>query len=298
MTKKTIILLTLLLSGFSCFSQESKPDKLTVVSIIQGIFDALRNNDSTGLHSLFTDNAAFETVVSKNNSPVKIHESKNEFIETIGKKRRQKWDERIGDYHLTISGNCAVCIMDYAFYLNDSLHHCGINNFELLKSGDRWKIDKITDTRQTTGCLEIPPNSLISRENLTYDTLSINTFLNNWHKAAAKADEVVFFDAIDENGIYIGTDATECWNRQEFYNWALKYFERETAWDFTPVSRNIYFSTDGKTVWFNELLDTWMGVCRGSGTLHLSTSGWKIDQYHLSVTVPNDKINKFIELIK
>jgi len=265
---------------------------------MQDIFDAMRNNDSTGLHSLFTDNAAFETVVSKDNSPVKIHESKNEFIETIGKKRRQKWDERIGDYHLTISGNYAVCIMDYAFYLNDTLLHCGINNFELLKMSDGWKIDKITDTRQTTGCLEIPPNALISRENLTYDTLSINTFLNNWHQAAAKADELVFFDSMDENGIYIGTDATECWSRQEFYDWALKYFDRETAWDFTPVSMNIYFSKDGKTVWFNELLDTWMGVCRGSGTLHLSTSGWKIDQYHLSVTVPNEKIKDFIELLK
>jgi hypothetical protein len=298
MTKKTVLFFAILLSCFQSFSQESKVDKMAITSLIQRLFDAMHSSDSTGLSSLFTENAAIETVASKNNIPVKTQESKNGFIAAVAKKHLQTWEERTGDYHLTISGNYAVCIMDYAFYLNDSLHHCGINNFELLKSGENWKIDKITDTRQTTGCCEVPANSILERENLTHDTLSVNIFLNNWHQAAAKADELVFFDSMDENGIYIGTDATECWSRQEFYDWALKYFDRETAWDFRPVSRNIYFSKDGKTVWFNELLDTWMGVCRGSGTLHAGTNGWKIDQYHLSVTVPNEKIKDFIELLK
>ncbi len=298
MTKKSIFFLALLLACFQGISQESKVDKLAITSLIQKLFDAMHSNDSTGLRSLFTENATIVTVTSKSNIPFKTQVSKNSFNDGVGKKHLQTWEERTGDYHLTMSGNFAVCIMNYTFYLNDSLHHCGINNFELLKSGDSWKIDKITDTRQTTGCSEIPSNSIFERENLTHDTLSINTFLNDWHKAAAKADELVFFDAMDENGIYIGTDATECWNRQEFYDWSLKYFQRETAWDFTPTSRNIYFSKDGTTAWFNELLDTWMGVCRGSGTLHLGTEGWKIDQYHLSVTVPNARIKDFIELLK
>jgi hypothetical protein len=40
-----------------------------------------------------------------------------------------------------------------------------------------------------------------------------------------------------------------------------------------------------------------MGVCRGSGILENTAQGWKIQQYHLSVTVPNDLIRDFITLV-
>ncbi|MBT1704837.1 nuclear transport factor 2 family protein [Fulvivirgaceae bacterium PWU20] len=39
-----------------------------------------------------------------------------------------------------------------------------------------------------------------------------------------------------------------------------------------------------------------MGTCRGSGILRKGPQGWKIEQYHLSVTVPNDIMQRFIQL--
>jgi hypothetical protein len=41
-----------------------------------------------------------------------------------------------------------------------------------------------------------------------------------------------------------------------------------------------------------------MGVCRGSGIVKKTPNGWKIEQYHLSVTVPNEIIKDFITLVK
>jgi hypothetical protein len=40
-----------------------------------------------------------------------------------------------------------------------------------------------------------------------------------------------------------------------------------------------------------------MGTCRGSGILEKSGTQWKISQYHLSVTVPNEIIGDFIKLV-
>ncbi|HMV90622.1 MAG TPA: nuclear transport factor 2 family protein [Cyclobacteriaceae bacterium] len=40
-----------------------------------------------------------------------------------------------------------------------------------------------------------------------------------------------------------------------------------------------------------------MGVCRGSGILEKTPKGWQIQQYHLSVTVPNDLVRDFITLV-
>jgi hypothetical protein len=56
-------------------------------------------------------------------------------------------------------------------------------------------------------------------------------------------------------------------------------------------------TTDGEVAWFSELLTTWMGVCRGSGIVVQTPNGWRIAQYHLSVTVPNEIIGDFLKLI-
>jgi hypothetical protein len=125
----------------------------------------------------------------------------------------------------------------------------------------------------------------------------LHQFINNWHEAAAKADAKTFFGSLSENSIYIGTDASERWTKKEFVSFAKPYFDRGKAWDFKPYDRDLHLSPDGQYVWFSELLTTWMGVCRGSGILVKTPNGWAIEQYHLSVTVPNDVIKDFITLV-
>jgi len=135
-------------------------------------------------------------------------------------------------------------------------------------------------------------------ESTAQNEQAITAFLDAWHVAAAKADSTGFFGVMSDSSIYIGTDATERWTKQEFMKFAMPYFRKGKAWDFKPYDRDIHFSSDGKLVWFSELLTTWMGVCRGSGIIRFDGSEWKIDQYHLSVTVPNDIVRDFISLVE
>jgi hypothetical protein len=123
----------------------------------------------------------------------------------------------------------------------------------------------------------------------------IDDQLDKWHRAAATGNAEGFFGLMADNSLYIGTDSWERWTKEEFYQFAKPYFDRGKAWDFIPSDRRIDFSKDGKTLWFSELLATWMGTCRGSGVMIREKSGWKLVQYHLSVTVPNEKIQHFIE---
>ncbi|HPM31500.1 MAG TPA: nuclear transport factor 2 family protein [Chryseolinea sp.] len=127
---------------------------------------------------------------------------------------------------------------------------------------------------------------------------TINTFLDQWHQAASSANADIFFGSIADDGIYIGTADHERWTKSEFITFAKPFFDRGKAWDFKSYERNVHVTSDGQIAWFSELLTTWMGVCRGSGILHKTATGWKIDQYHLSVTVPNEIIKDFITLVK
>jgi len=124
----------------------------------------------------------------------------------------------------------------------------------------------------------------------------INQFLDNWHHAAAVADEDSFFGSMTADARYIGTDESENWQRDELRKWAKSAFEKDSAWDFKKKERHIYMYSDQKLAWFDETLDTWMGICRGSGVVILTKDGWKIQQYILSVAVPNHKIESYLDL--
>jgi len=125
----------------------------------------------------------------------------------------------------------------------------------------------------------------------------LNKFMDNWHHAAAVADEDIFFGSLDSNAVYLGTDPGERWLKHEFMEWGMKYFQRDTAWSFTPYNRIWEFSDDMQYAWFDELLETHMGICRGSGVLKKYTDGWKIKQYNLALTLPNNKMNEFRKLV-
>ncbi len=126
----------------------------------------------------------------------------------------------------------------------------------------------------------------------------IDTRLDSWHKAAQDADYFNYFDLLDSVSVYIGTDANEVWNKEQFSAFSKPYFDKGKAWSFKALERNIYFSKSTDVVWFDELLDTWMGLCRGSGVLEKTNNKWKIKHYILSVTVPNDNMNEVIKIKK
>jgi ketosteroid isomerase-like protein len=124
----------------------------------------------------------------------------------------------------------------------------------------------------------------------------INTTLDAWHKAAADAKFDAYFNLMTADAVFIGTDATENWNKKEFEIYAKPHFDKGKAWSFTAIERHVYFDKSGKTAWFDELLNTQMRICRGSGVLVKIGNEWKIQHYVLSMTIPNDNSSEVIKI--
>lgn len=134
--------------------------------------------------------------------------------------------------------------------------------------------------------------------NVQDEKSQINTMLDTWHKSASEANFETYFGAMTNKSIFIGTDASENWNITEFKEFSKPYFDKGTAWDFMPLERNMYVYKNGKIAWFDELLDTWMGVCRGSGVLKKNEGIWEIEHYVLSLTIPNENIKSIQKINK
>lgn len=126
----------------------------------------------------------------------------------------------------------------------------------------------------------------------------INGVLDAWHKAAAEADFEAYFDKMTKDGVFLGTDATENWQNQEFKDYSKPHFDNGRAWSFTAVERNIYLNETESFAWFDELLDTQMKLCRGSGVLQKVNGTWKITHYVLSIAVPNENVAELISIKK
>ena len=281
---KNIFLLLLLIS-FSSTTFSQTEEEQAVIEVIQNMFDAMRAGDSTALRKTFHPTIRLQsTVTDKEGIPKLVNGDIEKFIEAVGTPHDDMWDEKIWGYEVKVEDNLATAWTPYTFYVGKRMSHCGVNAFHLYKGIKGWKITQITDTRSKQDCQRDP-------------TDEVNTLLDNWHKAAANADEDVFFGSMSEDAIYLGTDATERWERDEMKKLMKAIFERETAWDFKVKMRAVYLSDDKHMAWFEEALNTWMGECRGSGVVQKTDEGWKIKHYNLALAVPNDKMDGVMKLI-
>jgi SnoaL-like domain len=133
----------------------------------------------------------------------------------------------------------------------------------------------------------------------------INAFLDRWHHAAAVADETAYFAAMDSGAVYLGTDPGERWSKQAFHEWARPQFASGSAWAFTPVGRQVTVAPSGDIAWFDEKLkwfdtrlNAWMGGLRGSGVVRHTPDGWRIEQYNLTMELPNDRLGDVVHLLR
>lgn len=121
---------------------------------------------------------------------------------------------------------------------------------------------------------------------VTPDEAAAGKILDDWHDAAAKADEGRYFGHFAPDAVFLGTDATERWDLAAFRAFAHPYFAKGKAWTFVPSGRHLAVTGDWAV--FDELLASESyGTCRGSGVLHKIAGVWKIVQYDLSIPVPN-----------
>ena len=103
---------------------------------------------------------------------------------------------------------------------------------------------------------------------------------------------------MDASFIFLGTAPGERWNKEDFSKFSKPYFDKGKAWDFKCIKRDWVIKKRSKVIWFDEILDTWMDSCRGSGILIKRKGKWKLVYYNLTVLIENDKMQKFIDLRK
>ena len=145
-------------------------------------------------------------------------------------------------------------------------------------------------------CGEQHTNEPESAVDVAESTKQVAMMLDSFNIAAANADFEKYFSYYTEDAVFMGTDATEHWVMPEFMVWSKPFFDKGKAWNFTALQRHIYFNKTGDLGWFDELLNTQMKICRGSGVVVKQGDTWKVQQYVLSMTVPNSEVDPVVAI--
>lgn len=130
--------------------------------------------------------------------------------------------------------------------------------------------------------------------------VSPDDLVDSWHRAAARADFDTYFGTFaSDSSIFLGSDATERWNKVEFMAFAKPYFNQGKGWEFLPFDRHWQGDPNSGVLYFHEKLDSkHMGVCRGSGVLIRIDDQWKLDFYNLAILVPNELVSNLLKQIQ
>lgn len=119
---------------------------------------------------------------------------------------------------------------------------------------------------------------------------AVEEVLDDWHLAASEVDAARYLAHLSADARFLGTDAGERWNRETFVSYVNHYFVgQKRGWTYHPRDRHIDVSSDGNVAWFDELLDNdGYGELRGTGVLRRVGDVWRISQYSMTFTVPNE----------
>lgn len=129
------------------------------------------------------------------------------------------------------------------------------------------------------------------------DSAEVGVTMDAFHKAASEADFDAYFGLMHDDGMFLGTDATERWTKRAFMDYARPFMvEQGKGWTYHPRDRHV--SIRGDVAWFDELIDNdKYGTLRGQGVLIREDGAWKVAQYSYTFLVPNDKAPAVVELI-
>src|SRR5690606_37287907 len=137
---RPVTVVVLLLVGTPITGSSQEDPAAEVGMVIEALFQAVRTGDAAAAAALFHPDAMMYSIAEQDGQPILRTDFAAGFIEAIGASRTQVWDERISGLEVRIDGRLATAWMEYQFFIDDVLSHCGVNAFQLFRGSSGWQI--------------------------------------------------------------------------------------------------------------------------------------------------------------
>ncbi|HEU5169012.1 MAG TPA: Rid family hydrolase [Gemmatimonadales bacterium] len=134
---------------------QASDERAAVLAVVHRLFDAMRAADSAAVRSVFHPSAQLATAIVREGNAIVNIDTLEAFIGAVGSPHAEVWDERLRNEIVQVDGTLATVWAEYSFYAGDRFSHCGVDAFQLAKTGGGWRIVAIADTRRRQGCPDV-----------------------------------------------------------------------------------------------------------------------------------------------
>lgn len=152
--KITLLVATLLtmMLGASAFGQKTD-DKTAVLALVNKLFDEMAAANAAGILATGTADNQLVAVQKGRNGKTTISaingEQFTKFFTTPGAIKEIMYDPKV-----LVDGDWAMVWGRYVFYAGGKLSHCGINQFNMVRTEAGWKIANGASTIDPTACTD------------------------------------------------------------------------------------------------------------------------------------------------
>ena len=152
--KTTLLTLSILFLLSTALVAQHASEEAAVKEVVKKLFLGMQKGDSAMVHDTFVNNPTFATAFRTKTQEPALHlgEKLQEFLDAVGKPHKEVWNEEIWNVTVKIDADFAQVWCDYAFYLDHTFSHCGVDAFHLHKTKSGWKIFHLADTRRKDTC--------------------------------------------------------------------------------------------------------------------------------------------------
>jgi 2-iminobutanoate/2-iminopropanoate deaminase len=126
-------------------------EERAVIAAAQALLEAINTRDGDAAGEILLPEGALVRVIPTPDGGRPEAIPHQEFVRSIGGAGPALF-ERMWAPEVRIHGPIATVWTPYDFYVEGELSHCGINAFNLVQSGDEWKVASVVYTVEREGC--------------------------------------------------------------------------------------------------------------------------------------------------
>lgn len=151
MKKLTITSLLIAMFAIAAFGQTD--DKAAALAVVNKLFDEMAAANATGILATGTPDNVLITIRKQRDGKAKVDsvnaEAFTKFFTKPGSIKEVMYAPKV-----EVDGDWAMVWGRYVFFAGDKLSHCGINQFNLVRTDAGWKIAGGASTIDPAACNE------------------------------------------------------------------------------------------------------------------------------------------------
>ena len=136
---RALAIVMVLCAAGAARAQSPAAEQEAVLKTVQAFFDTMSARDVDGARKVLQEQGRFHAMRLRDGKPdVRAFSNEEYFADLQASKQTMR--ERIWNPEVRVHGPIASMWAPYDFWIDGKFSHCGVDQFDLIKTADGWKI--------------------------------------------------------------------------------------------------------------------------------------------------------------